>query len=232
MRQIENIYSRLLTAYGPRHWWPAETPYEMMVGAILTQNTAWSNVEKAIAAFAGRLTPDFVAQVDVGFLADIIRSSGYHNQKALRLKTLTQWFDCYNYDIALARQREGDVLRQELLGLNGIGPETADSILLYALEKDFFVVDAYTRRIFTRLGEKVPVKYDDFRQSIESKLPRAVAVYNEFHALLVEHAKRHCRKKPCCDNCPLATVCEFSMEAPALSFSGRQASGLPRQEER
>jgi endonuclease-3 related protein len=207
-----NIYQRLLTAYGPRHWWPAETPFEMMVGAILTQNTAWSNVEKAIAAFAGRLAPDFVDQVDLAVLAGIIRSSGYHNQKALRLKTLTRWFAGYGYDVNAAMRLNGDLLRQELLGLNGIGPETADSILLYALRKEYFVVDAYTRRIFARLGEVVPDKYDDFRQKIESRLPRCTEVYGEFHALLVEHAKRHCRKKPACDGCPLASSCVFVRE--------------------
>ena len=205
--QLQAIYRQLWQSYGPQHWWPASSPYEMMVGAVLTQNTAWSNVEKALTAFEHRLSPQFIAQVPEGELAAIIRSSGYHNQKAARLKALTAWFAGYAYDIQLAARCPGEELRRQLLAIKGIGPETADSILLYALNKRFFVIDAYTRRIMARLGEPVPSGYDSFRSAIEARLPRDTRLYNEFHALLVVHAKRHCRKRPECQGCPLGSQC-------------------------
>lgn len=201
------VYEALLAAYGPREWWPAKTPYEMMIGAILTQNTSWTNVEKAISAFGDRLCPEFVTKVELEDLAAIIRPSGYHNQKSLRLKELTKWYATYFYDIQLVKARTGESLRQELLAIKGIGPETADSILLYALDKEYFVIDAYTRRIFCRLGWQVPIGYDDFQGLITREIPRDLQLFNEFHALLVEHAKLHCRKKPICAGCPLAFRC-------------------------
>jgi len=208
MQELTQIFKTLLEAYGPRHWWPAESPYEMMVGAILTQNTTWLNVEKAIAELGSRLTPDYIAAVSEEELAALIRSSGYYNQKAKKLKALTAWFAKYNYDIEAARQQEGQALRQELLEVKGVGPETADSILTYALEKPFFVVDSYTRRLLSRLGYEPKPDYEGLRRQIEGSLPKDLYIYNEFHALIVEHAKRHCRKKPACEGCPLDTDCQ------------------------
>ena len=205
--QLMNIFDRLFTAYGPRHWWPAPTPYEMMVGAILTQNTAWTNVEKAIRNFNDRLYPEFVAAVSLEELAGIIKPCGYFNQKARCLKHLTSWFEAYNYDVSQVTRVDGQCLRQELLAVKGVGPETADSILLYALDQPFFVIDAYTRRLLTRLGWEVPVKYDQLRLVMEVSLPRDTHLYGEFHALIVEHAKRHCRKSPACLDCPLEDLC-------------------------
>lgn len=206
---LQELFQALLAAYGQRHWWPAKSPFEMMVGAILTQNTTWSNVEKAITNLGDRLSPEFIAAVDQDELAQLIRSSGYYNQKALKLKALTAWFHRYDYCIDKAAQQNGQVLREELLAVKGIGQETADSILLYALHKPFFVIDTYTRRILSRLGYTVPDSYDDLRLKIEANLPQEVYLFNEYHALLVEHAKQHCKKQPACQGCPVRTGCHY-----------------------
>ena len=184
----------------------------MMVGAILTQNTAWTNVEKALIHFGENLTPEYVLVTPAEDLAAIIRSSGYHNQKALRLKALTEWFQLYDFQIEKVRAVNGDILRDQLLSIKGIGGETADSILTYALNKPYCVIDAYTRRILHRLGYDVPRRYEVLRIAVEERIPKDVSLYNEFHALIVEHAKRHCRKKPLCENCPLLLQCNRRME--------------------
>ncbi|MEA4924497.1 MAG: endonuclease III domain-containing protein [Syntrophomonadaceae bacterium] len=212
MRGLLDIYNTLLKAYGQRHWWPADTAYEMMVGAILTQNTTWLNVEKAINNLGKRLSPEYIAAASNEDLAVIIRPSGYYNQKVLKLKALTEWFKKYSYDVEQARQIDGQLLRDELLAVKGVGPETADSILLYALDKPFFVVDAYTRRFLARLGYALPQAYDELRVVIENSLPQAVPLYNEFHALIVEHAKQHCKKTPLCPACPVEDVCAKCFE--------------------
>lgn len=208
MKQLNEIFGILLKTYGPRNWWPAKTPFEMMVGAILTQNTAWTNVEKAIVNFGNNLSPEFIAFVPNEELAQIIRSSGYHNQKAVKLKEITKWFQRYSYDIEKARKINGDLLRDELLSIKGVGRETADSILTYALNKPFFVVDAYTKRLLARFGFEIPQNYDDLRLSIERKIPRNLTLYKEFHALIVEHSKYCCKKIPLCEGCSLESVCQ------------------------
>jgi endonuclease-3 related protein len=205
--RIMEVYRLLMQAYGPRHWWPAKTPFEMMVGAILTQNTTWANVEKAIANLGEKLSPEYLAQVPLEELGLLIRSSGYYNQKAVRLKALTAWYGKYAYDVEKVRQRDGEELRSELLALKGIGRETADSILVYALDKPYFVIDAYTKRIFGRLGYTVPKTYDELRLFIEQHIPRDLTIYQEYHALLVELAKRACLKVPSCAECPLESLC-------------------------
>ncbi|HHY05001.1 MAG TPA: endonuclease III domain-containing protein [Thermoanaerobacterales bacterium] len=206
--KLMEIYNLLLKAYGKRNWWPAKTPFEMMIGAILTQNTAWTNVEKAISNFGDRLSPEFIDAVSKEELAEIIRPSGYYNQKANRLKAITEWFKKYSYDIKKARQVDGKVLRKELLDVKGVGKETADSILTYALDKPFFIVDTYTRRILYRIGYDIPKGYDELRLKIEENVPRDLYIYNEFHALIVEHAKNHCKKVPNCEGCPLDAKCQ------------------------
>lgn len=207
MNGLMEIFETLLCAYGKRQWWPAQTPFEMMVGAILTQNTAWTNVEKAIANFGERLSPEYILSVSEEELASIIRPSGYYNQKAVKLKALAQWYAKYSFCIENARALEGNALREELLAVKGVGGETADSILTYALNKPFFVIDTYTKRIFHRLGYDIPGAYEEIRLQIEQSLPRDLYLYNEFHALIVEHAKRYCKKKPVCEGCPLETIC-------------------------
>ena len=208
MKELLQIYNLLLKKYGRRNWWPARTPFEMMVGAILTQNTAWANVEKAMANFGVHLSPEFISSVPNEQLAQIIRPSGYHNQKAIKLKALTDWFAKYLYNIDKIMENDGQALRDELLAIKGVGRETADSILTYALNKPFFVVDTYTKRILHRVGYDITGTYDGLRLKIEENIPKDLYIYNEFHALIVEHAKRYCKKVPACGGCPLLSICQ------------------------
>ncbi|HEX2927117.1 MAG TPA: endonuclease III domain-containing protein [Ruminiclostridium sp.] len=211
MITLTEVFDRLHAVYGKRHWWPAGTPFEMMVGAILTQNTTWTNVEKAIENIGEKLSPEFIREVSCEELAGLIRCSGYYNQKAIKLKALTAWFEKYGFDIRKAMAEDGEALRAELLNVKGVGRETADSILTYALEKPFFVVDAYTRRLLYRLGFDIPTEYDDIRRFIEAGVPRELYIYNEFHALIVCHAKESCKKAPKCDGCPIEDICSKHM---------------------
>lgn len=202
------IYETLFAAFGPQHWWPGDTPTEVAIGAVMTQNTAWTNVEKAIAALRAADAIDFVAidRMDEVRLAELIRSAGTFRIKAQRLKALARWVMARgDGDIVAALNGDTAVLREQLLSIDGIGPETADAILLYAGGHATFVVDAYTRRILRRhfLIEE-SATYDAVKKTIESQVRRDAAIYNEYHALLVELAKRHCRKRADCDGCPLA----------------------------
>lgn len=208
MKGLIQIYNLLLTAYGKRSWWPAKTDFEMMVGAILTQNTSWTNVEKAITNLGDNLSPEFIETVSNEELGEIIRPSGYYNQKAIRLKALTSWFKKYSYDIKNIEGIDGQVLRDKLLEIKGVGRETADSILTYALNIPFFIVDTYTKRILYRIGYDIPKNYDELRIKIEESIPKELYIYNEFHGLIVEHAKCYCKKSPNCDGCPLESICE------------------------
>lgn len=209
MTNIYDIYCTLFSRYGMQHWWPAETPFEMMVGAILTQNTSWSNVELALRNFGSTPTPDLILSLSEEKLGEIIRPSGYYNQKARRLKNLSRWFKLYNCDAELVKSENPGKIRAELLALDGIGFETADSIMLYAFGKPYFVIDTYTKRLFNRLGFKIPEKYDDIRLFFERRLPYRDALFNEFHALIVIHAKSYCRKSPLCLECPLKLKCAY-----------------------
>ncbi|MBI2354064.1 MAG: endonuclease III domain-containing protein [Deltaproteobacteria bacterium] len=210
-KTLTDIFERLLAHYGPLQWWPAETPFEVCVGAILTQNTAWSNVERAIANLkaADCLTPEGLRDIERGQLAAFIRPAGYFNVKSRRLKEFMEWLFA-RYDGSLERMFSGDwrLLRQELLAVHGIGPETCDSILLYAGAKPTFVVDAYTRRLFHRLGI-LPERtgYEETRTLFMENLPPDAVLFNEYHALIVEHCKQFCRKRPRCGGCPLASSC-------------------------
>lgn len=208
MADLAALYRVLEGAYGARNWWPARTPFEMMVGAVLTQNTAWSNVEKALANFGGPPEPAQIDAMPLPELTALIRPSGFYNQKAPRLKALTRWYARYGWDIDKARAADGAMLRAELLAVSGIGNETADSILLYALEKPYFVIDKYTRRLLERLGFDPPPGYDALAAFFTARLERDVALYNQYHALIVEHSKRHCKAAPQCAGCPLAQGCE------------------------
>lgn len=205
---INSVFEKLKTYYGDLNWWPAQTDFEMMTGAILTQNTTWKNVEKALANFKGKLSPQFIKNTSEEKLAEIIKPSGYYNQKAKRLKYLCNWFEKYDFDIEKARKKDDESLRTELLEINGVGRETADSILVYALEKTSFVIDAYTRRIFHRIGIDIPETYDELRILIENCIPKDFKIYNEYHGLIVEQAKQFCTKKPQCDNCPIYNLCK------------------------
>jgi endonuclease-3 related protein len=206
------VYDALAAEYGPRHWWPAETPFEMAVGAILTQNTAWSNVERAIAALkeAGALNRAGIAALDVESLQGLIRPAGFFRQKAERLQNLADYL-LRHHSGELERMLAGELaaVRRELLALKGIGPETADAILLYAGNHPSFVVDAYTRRIFARLALlRGDESYETVRTFFMDRLPPSVPLYNAYHALIVEHCKVRCRKnRPLCLECPLVWRC-------------------------
>jgi endonuclease-3 related protein len=220
-RRFMKVYELLRNAHGPRRWWPVTPPggtkplytggprsdlqrFEVAVGAILTQNTAWSNAERAIENLnlLGAMSPGAIGSMDVQSLAEAIRSAGYFNQKAKRLKTIAAWFRA---------NRKGT--REDLLALDGVGPETADSIMLYAFDAPFFVVDAYTRRLFGRLGLVDPsAPYEEIRDRFERNLPRRVFIYKEYHALIVEHGKLVCRKAPFCEKCLLKRLCLVYLE--------------------
>lgn len=207
-RKLNRIFSRLYSAFGAQHWWPADSAFEVMVGAILTQNTNWSNVEKAIAALKEKklLNPRKLYQLKPKKLAGLIRSAGYYNVKALRLKSFLKFFlDSYAAKIKSMAARDLVCLRKQLLAVNGIGPETADSILLYALNKPVFVVDAYTKRIFLRHGLiKEGAGYSQVQDIFMRNLKKDTKLFNEYHALLVKLAKEYCRKQnPKCAICPL-----------------------------
>ena len=206
-------YRLLLARHGPQHWWPGETPFEVMVGAVLTQNTAWGNVEKAIANLkaAGALTCRAILERPDPDLAELIRPAGYFNVKTRRLKALCHFLDergVAEAPAALAGQGNLAELRRDLLAVHGIGEETADAILLYALDLPSFVVDAYTRRAFGRLGLLAGGEsHGEVRRRFQSHLPREVALYNEYHALIVRLGKDYCRPRPRCTECPLNTIC-------------------------
>jgi len=212
---LQGVYRRLVERYGPQHWWPAKEPFEVMVGAILTQSAAWSNVEKAITRLktANALAPGPLRQLPLSEIALLIYSSGYYNAKARKLKSLATWLgERYQDDLGRLSATEAGQLRRELLGVHGIGEETADSIVLYAASQPAFVIDAYTRRIVDRIGLAPDARsYRDYQGLFMDNLPRDVALFNEYHALLVCLGKNVCRRRPVCRECCLAgDLCRFS----------------------
>jgi len=231
-----SVHSRLLKAYGPQGWWPLPSMsgkrgfdsrgyhpgnyrwprtgrdrFEIILGSILTQNTAWTNVEMTLRKLsaAGFELPEDFLRTSCSRLARSIRSSGYFNQKAKKLKIVAKVFSRPG-----ALEQRSAPSREQLLELWGIGRETADSILLYAFARAVFVVDAYTRRIFTRLGAfDGSESYDEIQEAFHRRLPRNTELFNELHALIVEHAKRHCRSKPDCSDCPLSRSCRYFLSS-------------------
>ncbi|OGO18986.1 MAG: endonuclease [Chloroflexi bacterium RBG_16_50_11] len=206
-RVIGDIYERLFTRYGPQHWWPARTRFEVIVGAILTQSAAWKNVEKAIANLkqAGALSPDALRRMPQEKLAALIHSCGYYNVKARKLKAFAGWLgEQYKDNLDRLFAQETGELRRQLLDVYGIGEETADSIILYAGNKPIFVIDAYTRRIIGRLGITTHSNsYAAFQMLFTDNLPADTKLFNEYHALLVRLAKEVCRTRPLCQQCCL-----------------------------
>lgn len=207
-KTLKEIYEKLLARFGPQHWWPGQTPFEVLLGAILTQNTNWSNVEKAIDNLknAGLLTPESLHKCPLPRLAKLIKPSGYFNIKSKRLKSLINWlFENYEGDLSILFDKETSVLRETLLSVKGIGPETADSIALYAANKPTFVCDAYTYRMALR-HRMIPEEtgYDELKALFEDALPKETKLFNEYHALIVRLGKTYCKKtKPLCEQCPL-----------------------------
>jgi endonuclease-3 related protein len=208
--RLKNIYNLLYARFGPQHWWPGDTPFEIIIGAILTQNTNWANVEKAITNLkkAKVLSPEKLLRLGSKKLAELIRPAGYYNIKAVRLKNFLIWLsENYAGKLRNLSKVSTDRLRLELLSIKGTGPETADSILLYALNRPIFVVDAYTARICSRhyLIEE-GTDYHRIQDLFESNLPADVKLFNEYHALLVRLGKDFCRPTPRCDGCPLCQL--------------------------
>ena len=228
---LKNIYKKLLDFYGPQGWWPGDSPFEVMVGAVLTQNTSWKNVEKAIGNLRSKnlLEPYRLHKTPTRRLASLLTPSGYFNVKTKRLKSLLKFFvNNFDGDFRRMKKRSLRSLRTEMLKVNGVGRETCDSILLYALDKPIFVVDAYTRRIFSRYGFISETEsYDEIQNFFMKNLDdidfrgsknggritnhqSLVTIFNEFHALIVKHGKTLCKKNPLCDECPLLNLgCDF-----------------------
>jgi endonuclease-3 related protein len=205
--KLDEIYKLLLKAYGPQNWWPAESSLEVMVGAVLTQNTNWQGVEKAIANLKknGILALDKLHHRSIEELAEFIKPAGYFNLKARRLKNLIGMVvEAFGGDLAAMGQTETAQLRQELLLVNGVGPETADSILLYAFHRPIFVVDTYTYRVTSRHGLiEEEINYQALQDLFMEHVPLDVNMFNEYHALLVKVGKLHCKRKARCEGCPL-----------------------------
>lgn len=219
-----SMYNALFAHFGPSNWWPAQTPFEVALGAILTQNTAWTNVEKALSLLrdATGLVPDRVAALAPERLEEAVRPSGFFRQKSKKIVNFLNLLDRYgglghgeeDATLRCFADTETDTLREELLAVSGIGPETADCILLYALHRPSFVVDAYTKRLLHRHA-LVPetVDYHELRAFFADALPENVALYNEYHALIVRTGKDFCRKtKPDCGVCPLGSFLEYAPE--------------------
>ncbi|MCX5707199.1 MAG: endonuclease III domain-containing protein [Candidatus Omnitrophica bacterium] len=206
--KLKLIYNKLYSRFGPQYWWPADSLFEVIVGAILTQNTSWLNAEKAISNLKKEkvLSPRKLHKLKLSKLTRLIKPSGYYNIKAKRLKEFLRFF-VRNYQASINKLAlvKTDKLREEFLLVNGIGPETADSILLYALDKPVFVIDAYTKRIFSRHGLlKEEASYEETQNLFSQNLKKEVKLFNEYHALLVRLAKDFCLKsKPRCQVCPL-----------------------------
>jgi len=205
--QLTEIYQLLFERFGPQHWWPGETQFEIVIGAILTQNTSWTNVEKAIANLkaADRLTPEALYDLDHARLAELIRPAGYFNVKAKRIMSFLSWlFEHYDGRLEDLEAINTYQLREELLSIKGIGPETADSILLYAFGRPVFVVDTYTARIAVRHHLIEPdAGYAQLQDLFQSNLQQDTQLFNEYHALLVQVGKNFCKPKPKCPHCPL-----------------------------
>lgn len=212
---FEKIYHSLSSHYGKQHWWPAASPFEVMVGAVLTQNTAWTNVERAITNLKAEklLNAKKILNAEHGHLAELLRPSGYFNIKAKRLQNFSRWYVGQGEYKNLS-QWCTENLRAALLAINGIGPETADDILLYAFDRPVFVIDAYTRRLFSRLGlVSGNEDYETLRARFEAQLShyrpqQRIRMFNEYHALIVNHVKDVCKKnRPACDTCCLSVSC-------------------------
>lgn len=211
-KTLISIFDKLLSFFGPQHWWPAESRFEIIVGAILTQNISWNNVEKAISNLKDKdlLSIDGILNTDIESLALLIKPAGYYNQKSRYLKNICKFIRENYGSLEEFLSQDSRKLRNELLKIKGIGPETADSIILYAAEKPVFVVDAYTKRIFYRIGLiKQNLSYNKVQQFFMDNLPREVNLYNQYHALIVKLGKQNCsNKNPDCKNCPLNDICK------------------------
>ncbi len=203
-----HIFEKLLKFFGPQYWWPASSTYEIIIGALLAQSVNWKNVELAIDNLEKNnlLSPEKILSEDEKLIMKLIKPSRYPQIKIKRLKNLLKFFEKENFDLSNFEKMETLTLRKQLLSVNGVGKETADSILLYGFNKPIFVVDAYTKRVFERHGCIIKKKsnwYEEIRLFFENRLPKNVNIYNELHALLVALGNTYCKAKPLCEKCPL-----------------------------
>ncbi|MCS7123634.1 MAG: endonuclease III domain-containing protein [Candidatus Aenigmarchaeota archaeon] len=223
--KIHTIYKILLNHFGKQFWWPAETKFEIITGAILTQQTSWKNVEIAIRRLKihKKLTPKAIYEIPLPELEEIIKPSGFYKIKARRLKNFVNFlFENYDGDLNKLSSLDESLLRKQLLSVNGIGKETADAIMLYAFDKLSFVVDGYTIRIFSRLGLINEIGYERVKRIFETNLPKNVEIYKEYHALIVELGKNFCRKIPKCLYCPLKKRCKYANNYDATKKIGKK----------
>jgi endonuclease-3 related protein len=231
MNEVMGVYKALLDRYGPRGWWPADTPFEVMVGAILTQRTSWANVEHAIGNLkkASLLEVERLASASPERVMELVRPSGFYRQKAKRVMNLARHVSSNYRNLGEFFEKPVHELRSELLALEGIGKETADSIILYAGEKPIFVVDAYTKRLCQRLG--LPIQhwsYDGMQSYFQENLPEDIELYKEYHALIVHHCKERCRTRPACEGCPLICRCAFAEKRKMKKkIKGGKRSSIP-----
>lgn len=210
--RLDSLYLLLRKRLGHRNWWPGETPDEIVIGAILTQQASWKNAELAIANLREKnmLSLERIASSDLRKLERCVRPSGFYRQKARRLKAISSYIIGNGGSLKRFLDKDHHDLRKELLSLDGIGPETADSIILYAAEKPIFVIDAYTKRIMSRVyGTDPEIDYHELQELITGSIPRDVGLYNDFHAQFVELGKNFCRTKPLCGNCPVRDHCRY-----------------------
>ena len=209
--KFEQVYLILKQQQGQRNWWPADSVFEILVGAILTQNTAWTNVEKAIQSLQQNnlLSPQAIISCEQEKLANCIRSSGYFNVKAKRLRALCEWYVAHGEFDGIDKWSTEEI-RTALLNVYGVGPETADDIVLYAFKRPVFVIDAYTKRVFSRLGlVQQDQSYDTLRALFENNLKPDPQLFGEYHAHIVEHGKNTCKVKPRCGDCVLSEICSY-----------------------
>lgn len=212
MRAME-VYNKLFNRFGKQNWWPGETKFEIMIGAILTQQTSWKQVEKSIGNLKKEklLSARSLSISNARKVQSLVRPSGFYKQKSKRIILFSKYLmKEYSGDLKKFFNQPTEDLRKELLSLEGIGKETADSILLYAGDKIVFPIDAYTFRVFERLGAvKEKTNYDQLQSLFHMELPQDLQIYNELHALIVKHGKTFCKSKPLCSDCPLNTDCDF-----------------------
>lgn len=210
------LFSKLSQHYGHQRWWPAKTHFEMAVGAILTQSTNWNNASQALANLSriNLLLPSLIHHIPHDQLSEVIRPSGYHNIKASRLKAFASHiYSSYGDDFEAYLNQPVDRLREDLLSIKGIGKETADAIILYAGHQAVFVIDEYTKRLFSRLGQGPSNNlYDDWQDFFHSSIPQVTSVYSEYHSIIITHGKAVCRKIPKCHTCFLVADCKMGQE--------------------
>ena len=207
---LVDLFENLLDHYGPQNWWPAEHAFEVIVGAVLTQNTSWTNVELALENLRNQNALNYCAilKLETSDFEFLIRPAGFYRRKASAIRSICLFLENHR-GIKAFSQQSHHICREVLLSVSGVGAETADAILLYALNKPAFVIDKFTRRIVSRLSSiEFDLSYHSYQQAFENQLPSDLTCYREYHALLVAHAKAFCRKKPVCDACPLQAQCE------------------------